>query len=320
MSAESGRGEEHEHDHDHDTAEHVALGEWVARFYEAEPTVRARVEVAGSSHPGKVRPNNEDQFLAVRRYRGRSVLATSLPVEILDRGEDDAYVLAVADGMGGRHFGELASLLALLTGWALGGDEVKWPVKVNDREDDELREKAGVFFERLNRAILDEIGRNPRLAGMGTTLTVAYTAGPELFVMHAGDSRAYLHRGGALIRLTRDHNLAQLLVDSGVAEPGSPEARRVRHVLTNVLGGPDAPVEVDVRRHTLADGDALLLCTDGLTDGLADDEIARALDDHPAPADACRALIDRALDRGGQDNVTVLIARYRFEPRPDGPA
>src|SRR4051812_9312630 len=152
----------------------------------------------------------------------------------------------------------------------------------------------------------------PRLSGMGTTLTICYSTGPELFVLHVGDSRAYLHRGDTLRRLTRDHNMAQVLVDSGIAEPGSPEAGRLRNLLTNVLGGPDSGFAVEVNRQRLADGDRVLLCTDGLTDLVADDEIARVLEQNPAPADVCRALIDLALERGGKDNITVLVARYEI--------
>jgi protein phosphatase len=300
------------------TEEYLHQGGPASRFYESAPRGRARVEVAGMTHPGKVRDNNEDHYVAVRRYRGRSILATSLPVELLERPEDDAYALAVADGLGGRNFGELASLIALMTGWDLGGLEVKWPVKVNAREEEELREKASVFFSLLDRAIHDEVDRNPRLRGMGTTLTICYTAGPELFILHAGDSRAYLHRDGALEQLTRDHTVAQTLVDSGLAEPGSPEAKRMKHILTNVLGGPELSVNVDVEHRSLQDGDTLLLCTDGLTDLVGDGDIAQILDAHPAAADACRALIDRSLERGGKDNVTVLLARYRLEDGATG--
>lgn len=296
-----------------DTDEFLGIDRNSSPFFESEPRVRVAVEVAGRTDPGKVRPSNEDHFLAVRRYRGRQVLATSLPVELLQSVDDHAYVLVVADGMGGRAFGEIASMLAILTGWALGGDEVKWTVKVNADEEAEFRRKAEVAYGMVNQALHHQARENPRLAGMGTTLTIAYTTGDELFVTHAGDSRAYLLRGGALTRLTRDHNLAQLLIDTGVALPDSPEARHTRHVLTNVLGGPDAGIDVDVNRYRLADGDTLLLCTDGLNDRVADDEIARTLDAAPTPDDACRALIDLALDRGGRDNITAVVARYRFE-------
>lgn len=302
-----------------DTDEYIAPERGVSHFYESRPRVRARVEVAGRTHPGKVRPSNEDHYIAVRRYRGREVLATSLPVELLESVEDHAYTLAVADGMGGRAFGEVASLLALLTGWELGGDEVKWTVRVNDREEEEFREKAQALYSLVNRTLHRQAQEHPRLAGMGTTLTVCYTTGDELFVLHAGDSRAYLYRDGALTRLTRDHNLAQLLVDAGIAPPDSPETQKTRHVLTNVLGGPDTGVTVDVHRHQLQDGDTLLLCTDGLNDLIRDDEIAPFLDPSHTPDDACRALIDLALERGGRDNVTVVVARYQFnQPKADG--
>ena len=143
---------------------------------------------------------------------------------------------------------------------------------------------------------------------MGTTLTVCYTTGPELFVLHAGDSRACLYRGGALRRLTRDHTHAQAMIDAGLAAPESYATMPRRHVLTNYVGG--GRVAVDVEHHRLADGDRLLLCTDGLTDLVSEVEIAALLEAHPRPDDACRALVDRALDCGGRDNITVVLASY----------
>src|SRR5262245_25183904 len=113
-----------------ETADFVSFGDEVAKFYEREPRTRARIEVGGKSHPGLLRANNEDNFLIVKRYRGREVLLTSLPKELLEPREDHAYTLAVADGMGGANFGELASLLAMRTGWELGGDEIKWNVRM----------------------------------------------------------------------------------------------------------------------------------------------------------------------------------------------
>jgi protein phosphatase len=296
-----------------ETGEYVSFSDQVSKFYETEPRVRVRVEVAGRTDPGKVRPNNEDHFLVVRRYRGREVLTSSLPDGSFEPAEDHAYTLAVADGMGGRNFGEVASLLALRTGWELGGDEIKWSVKMNEREVHELRQKAEVFFRLVDQSLHAEIRENPRLSGMGTTLTICYSTGPNLFVMHAGDSRAYLFRAGALTLLTRDHNLGQILVDAGKAEPGSPLAKRMHHVLTNVLGGPTEHVDVDIDHLLLADGDRVLLCTDGLTDLVADDEIARVIETNAAADDACRALVDRALEHGGTDNVTVVIANYRLD-------
>src|SRR5262245_20545151 len=102
-----------------DTEDLVLPGRPASPFFEKEPKAHVRVEVAGRSHPGNVRQNNEDNYLAVRRYRGRELLLTSVPREILEPAEDHAYVFAVADGMGGCNFGELASLIALLTGFEL---------------------------------------------------------------------------------------------------------------------------------------------------------------------------------------------------------
>jgi PPM family protein phosphatase len=286
-------------------------------FWELEPKEKVRLEVAGRSDPGKVRPTNEDNFLAVKRYRGRELLATSLPENMLELSEDFAYTLAVADGMGGHEFGELASLLALRTGWELGGDEIKWTVKVNDREQTELRQKADIFFQLIHKALHDLARESPRVRGMGTTLTLCYSTGPELFVMHAGDSRAYLFRESGLIRLTRDHNLAQLLVDSGAAEAGSIEARKMKHMLTNCLGGQSGAVDVDVRHERLQHDDRVLLCTDGLTDVVNDKEIEKILAANPVPADACRELIDLALKREARDNVTVVVGRFYFESSPE---
>ena len=130
--------------------------------------------------------------------------------------------------------------------------------------------------------------------------------------MHAGDSRAYLCRDGHLRRLTRDHTLAQSLIDAGIVEEGSPAERQSRHILTNCLGGPDSGLDVDVAHHRLATGDCLLLCTDGLTQHVEDAEMVSLLERHPVPEDACRALVDLALERGGKDDVTVVLGRFAF--------
>jgi protein phosphatase len=295
-----------------DTADYLSFDDLVGRFFEKEPTTRTHAEIAAKTHPGLVREVNEDHYLVVRRRREREVILTSLPVELLPQVEQEAYSLAVADGMGGHAFGELASFLALRTGWELGGGEVKWPVKMNERESKELRDKAVVFFSLIDRTLHVAAQEQPRLTGMGTTLTVCYVTGPDLFVIHAGDSRAYLCRQSNLTRLTRDHTLAQTMIDAGYIQPDSPESHHARHILTNCLGGPHHTVDVDVQRHQLVSGDRVLLCTDGLTDHLEDPDILGVLEQHPDNADACKALVDLALERGGKDNVTVVLARFSY--------
>jgi protein phosphatase len=291
-----------------DSGDDAAFEDLVAQFYEDEPRTAVRVEFGALSHQGRVRDANEDHYIVVRRRRERDVLLSNLPDQCLDRNQQETYSLAVADGLGGHAFGELASILALCSAWDLGSSEIKWPVKMNRSESDELKLKATVLFRLLDRAVHSAAKAQPQLYGMGTTLTVCYTTGPELFVLHAGDSRAYLYRGGALRRLTRDHTLAQEMIDAGIADPQSYAEMSERHVLTNCVGM--GSVKVDVERHRLADGDRLLLCTDGLTDLVSEGEIAALLDAHPRPDDVCRALVDRALDCGGRDNITVVLASY----------
>ncbi|MBY0395571.1 MAG: protein phosphatase 2C domain-containing protein [Thermoleophilia bacterium] len=299
-----------------DTDDYLPFDDTISRLYEAEPRCRIRVDFAARTHPGNVRPHNEDQYLVVRR-RERQIIGTSLPVELLPRPEQSAYVAAVADGMGGAAFGELASYLALQVSWDLGTDEIKWPMKNSPRETDEIRRKARILFRTIDRKIFEAAAEQPKLAGMGTTLTLCYSVGPELHVFHAGDSRAYLMRGDALTPLTHDHTLGQAMVDAGLAAPDSPEARRRKHVLTNVLGGPGLGISVDMEHRRLAHGDKILLCTDGLTDLVKDDEIARILGAAESSDRACRALVDLALERGGRDNVTVIVGRYDIGPEDD---
>jgi protein phosphatase len=150
------------------------------------------------------------------------------------------------------------------------------------------------------------------LRGMGSTLTGARSLGRDLLIVHVGDSRAYLFRAGGLNRLTKDHTYAQMLVDCGKLAPSDIAASGVRHVLTNALGGSSEHVDVDVDLLRLEDGDRLLLCSDGLSDLVEDDTIAQTLAGAASSADACSQLVQLALDRGGRDNVTVIVAAYTF--------
>ena len=146
---------------------------------------------------------------------------------------------------------------------------------------------------------------------MGTTLTMALSLGTDLLIAHVGDSPAYLLRRGELHRLTRDHTLAQEMADHGQISARDVASHRYRHVLTHAIGIQGAGGEPEIRRFRLADGDRLLLCTDGLTDMVDDATIAAELRRRASSAEACRALIDLALDRGGRDNVTVVVAGYQ---------
>jgi protein phosphatase len=296
-----------------DTAELPAVEDVVAKHFGPVPPPVA-VEFGALSHPGLVRANNEDHYVVFERKRSRTVLLTNLPPGTLRPADDIAYVLAVADGMGGAAFGELASTLALRSGWDQSPSAIKWTWIVTDQEVDDLKERIQIIFQRMDQALRERAEADPACAGMGTTLTAVYTVGPEAFIGHVGDSRAYLYHAGRLIQMTRDQTLAQDCLDQGL-QP----ARSWYHMLTSCLGGPERSVRLDFHHFHLADGDQILLCTDGLTDMVPDEEITRILGQCAPPQAAAQALVDLALQRGGKDNVTVALARYTMETKEDRP-
>jgi protein phosphatase len=293
---------------DADTTEFPAVEDPLAKHFGPSPPP-VGVRFGALSHPGRVRTNNEDHYLVVERRRSRSVLATNLPEGFLRPADDIAYVLAVADGVGGAAFGELASMLALRSGWEQSPGAIKWTWIITEREVEELKERLELIFQRINRDLLQRAAAEPACAGMGTTLTGAYTVGSEAFVAHVGDSRAYLFHDGLLRQLTRDHTLAQEFLDVGMPVA----SRSWHHVLTNYLGGPEQEVRVEFHHFRLADGDQLLLCTDGLTDLVQYEEVAGILGQPATPQEKAQALVDRALERGGKDNVTVVLAQYEVK-------
>lgn len=272
-----------------------------------------RVDVAALSHPGKTRPNNEDAYMVGRFGRYLDVLLTNVPEgEAPVRSEETGYGFVVADGMGGAEAGEVASRLAISTLLNVVLELPDWILRLDDKMAQEAMRRAALRYRQID----DEIGRrareDPKLSGMGTTMTLAYSLGADLFVVHIGDSRAYLHRKGELRRLTRDQTLVQTLLDLGQITPEQAAAHPLRHVLTQALGGHGRHVRAEVQRVMLADGDCLLLCTDGLTEMVTDGVIAGVLERKESAEHGCRALVDLALKRGGKDNVTVIVARYQF--------
>jgi serine/threonine protein phosphatase PrpC len=212
--------------------------------------------------------------------------------------------------MGGAAAGERASALVVegLEGYVL--EVLKWFSRPGDPQEGAFLDQIRAGLEWLDRTVIDEGQADRSLAGMGTTLTSALSIRADLLVIHVGDSRAYLYHEGHLEQLTRDHTVAQLLVDGGLIRPEEARSHRGRHVITNVLGGPERGVRGEVHKLRLADGDRLLLCTDGLSGPVGGEQIAGLLGLHRDPEAACRALIDAALAHGGRDNVTVVLADY----------
>jgi protein phosphatase len=291
---------------DTDTAESPTDDDPFARHFGPSPPP-VFVTFGALSHPGLLRKNNEDHFLVAERRRSRAVLLTNLPAGALRHTDATAYIMAVADGVGGTAFGEIASMLAIRSGWEIAPQAIKWTWIITDREIEELKERVEIVFGLMDRALQERAVAEPIYAGMGTTLTVAYTVGPEAFVGHVGDSRAYLYRAGALRRLTRDHTLAQESLDAGLKVLH----RSWYHALTNYLSASTGrEVRVDFHHLRLEDGDVLLLCSDGLSDMVPDEDIARVLGRGAPPQESAQALVDVALANGGKDNVTVVLARY----------
>lgn len=214
-----------------------------------------------------------------------------------DAGYLGPQVLVVADGVGGAAAGEVASATAayvLSRGLSAGAD----PMLALD-----------VAVRRVIDVLSAAEARDAAFAGLATTLTALALDGDRAALVHAGDSRAYLLRAGGLVRLTRDHSYVQQLVDDGFLEPAGVPTHPWRHVVTRSLRA--APIPADEQPEyvelSLAPGDRLLLCTDGLTDCLSDERIA-ALLAVPRAAEAARVLMDEALLAGGADNVTCVVA------------
>jgi protein phosphatase len=274
-----------------------------------------QVDLAARSHAGLLRPNNEDHFLVVRLQRALQTILTNLPEGLLPlREEEVGYGLVVADGMGGKAAGEVASRSAIRTLINLALATPDWVMMKEAPEIERVMERMAERYRRVDAALREEAGADPGLAGMGTTMTLACSLGANLILAHVGDSRAYLLRGGALHSLTRDHTLVQELVDRGVVRPEQAAQHPFRQVLTRALGGSGGEVEAAVQHLLLADADQLLLCTDGLTDMVDATTIGAILQSSASSDDACQALVDLALQKGGRDNVTVVLARYRSAP------
>ena len=247
------------------------------------------IRLGSLTHVGMKRSGNEDSYCAL-------VGPNSPP------GTD--ALLAVADGMGGHQSGEVASALAI--------QELVSRLSSDGTGDSTLPGGGGreALMQRVVQEANAEVNRaatRPETRGMGTTLTSAVLAGPDLFVAHVGDSRAYLLRKGKLRQITQDHSWVAEEVARGALTPQQARDHPRKNVLTRALG--IAPtVQVDTMRVDAEDGDVFLLCSDGLNSLVTDDEIGLALSKED-PQEACQSLVERANSLGGHDNITVVITR-----------
>ena len=275
-----------------------------------------QVELAARSDQGNVRPNNEDHFLVVHFHRALDTRLTNLPDGLIPiQAKEVGYGMVVADGMGGAAAGEVASREAIRILLHLVLATPDWMMRRGEPELDRMMQRMAERYRIVDAVLRKEAQANPKLSGMGTTMTLACSLGADVILTHVGDSRAYLVRGGQLHLLTHDHTLVQELVDRGVVHPEEAATHLFRHILTRALGR-EREVEAETRRLALADQDQLLLCTDGLTDMVDTLTIGAILQSAVSANDACQALVSQALQNGGKDNVTVVLARYRFVREP----
>ncbi len=241
------------------------------------------MQVAGLTNRGKERARNEDNYF-------------------LQTGPAIALIV-VADGMGGHRAGNVASGLAVSTAeryW----DDLSPKTSLSEEKSHEL--VKGLVLE-ANKMILDEASSSSARQGMGTTLTAGLICSNRLTIGHIGDSRAYLIKDGFIKLLTRDHSLIEQLVQSGQVKPEDAPNHPKRHVLTRALGTVADP-EIDLTELEVETGAALVFCTDGLTNMVSADEILALYLELPNPERLAQALIDLANERGGFDNITVVIA------------
>lgn len=299
---------------DDDTVDTLAPGAMPHPAFPVDPpSAMVEVDIAGMTHAGHVRTNNEDHYLCVRIERSLKTMMTNLIGGSLpERFDEVAYGMLVADGMGGYAAGEVASSMALVKLIELATETPDWVMRMQRRENaDRVMQRMTERFRIIDSAMRVQAESDPSLLGMGTTLTVAASLGADLFVGHLGDSRAYLFRNKGLYQLTHDNTLAQELIDAGIARAEDTATQAMRHVLTAALAAGDQ-ADPQVQRFHLSDGDQILLCTDGLTGMVRDETIASTLNDADSANAACQNLINLALAAGGSDNITVVLARYRF--------
>jgi PPM family protein phosphatase len=270
-----------------------------------------RVNIGTRSHQGVVRTTNDDHYLVVQLERNQQTLATSLPEGDLPRRfEEHGFAMAVADGIGSGGSGSVASRVALSTVAHLVLHYGKWNLRIDPKIASEVLANAARLYSQVDEAVATRRESAAALVDMATSLTTAYSAGDHLFVAHVGHSRAYLFRDGILTQLTRDHTTARYLSETGKPVAMERRGQDMGHILTDAIGARGRQPEVEVEHFRLVNGDCLLLCTNGLTDMVTDEMIADTLAQRRQPNEQCRLLVDLANQKGGEDNVTVILAQY----------
>jgi protein phosphatase len=274
---------------------------------------RVVVDLAAVSDRGLVREHNQDCYLVVCIRRSMERLLTNLLADqVPARSEEVGYGFVVADGLGGPTGGEVASQMAISTLVNLALHEPDWVFGISPEDTKRRVQRMAKRWERVQEAIRARGDREPALGQMGTTMIAAISLGRRLVIGHIGDSRVYVFRRGQLHQLTRDHALVQTMVDLGAMTPEEAATHPRRDLLMRSFSAAGDAYQGDFQQATLADGDQLLLCTDGLTDMVDNETIGSVLSRAASADEACQLLLAAALKNGGKDNVTIALARYRI--------
>ena len=259
------------------------------------------VDSYGLSDVGLVRTNNEDSFLIATSNE----VSDKNPSELSGVIPGNGTIFIVADGMGGAQAGEVASRMAvdLVARNFLGALS-----KTEASDQQALISILTESIEQANQLIFDEGQKNSGFSGMGTTLTAATVSGKTIFFAQLGDSRAYLARAGAISQMTKDQSLVAQMVDAGSLTPEEAKTHPQRNVILQALGI-RSQVDVAISSAELRRGDQIVLCSDGLSGKVDAEEIKEFLERFE-PKAACQGLVRIARERGGEDNITVIVARF----------
>ena len=265
------------------------------------------IEIAGRTDVGLIREHNEDSFLYGNLETGDVFTENDGGVLRVDAVPS---LLMVADGVGGAASGEIASSLATQVAF----DHLR------ERKQRGALKGAVVIADSLQHAVLaankaiHERSRADRAHhGMGTTATMALVVGGMVYFAQVGDSRAYIVRSGSARQMTKDQSLVQRMVDAGKLTPEQAERSEHRNIILQALG-PEPAIVPEFTRDRLLNDDVIVLCSDGLSNQMTAQEIAAGVAKHEDLEALCRALVDRAIETGAPDNVTVVVGRYRLPP------
>lgn len=269
------------------------------------------IDVYGMTHVGKVRKSNQDHFLLCSLHKQMEIHGTSLPnpEQLPLRGERLAFMAFVADGVGGHAAGEEASRIALEAVARYVTQSMQCYYTNDSHQEHQFLEELTDSVMVCHQQVTTEAESSPERKGMATTLTLAIVVWPWAYVVQVGDSRCYQLRDGELIQLTRDQTVAQELYDKGVLSTAEAMDSKWAHVLASAIGGPEAtPV---INRIAMQRDDVLMLCSDGLTGYVPEEQIRRRLVEMESSQQVAEALIADALEGGGGDNITVVVGRSK---------